>query len=88
MMFLISFVGGSKSAEGGSNPPADLDRGVGPNPRGSKSTGTPAHKFTNHSRLSIKFTHQLLFWPYHKSTLCIKGDKFLKKPWCCVSGAV
>ena len=28
------------------------------------------------------------FWPYHKSTLGTKGDKFLKKPWCCVGGAV
>ena len=27
MMFSLSFIGGSKSAEGGSNPLADLDRG-------------------------------------------------------------
>ena len=42
MMFSLSFVEGSKSAE---NPLADLDRGVqilgGPNLGGSKSAGTP-----------------------------------------------
>ena len=31
VMFLLSFVKGSKSAEGGPNPLADMDRG-GPNP--------------------------------------------------------
>ena len=34
-MFLLSFVKGSKSAEGGPNPLADLDRG-GPNPLGHR----------------------------------------------------
>ena len=46
MMFSLSFVGGSRSAKGGPNPLADLDRG-GPCPladldRGSISAGTPA----------------------------------------------
>ena len=31
VIFLLSFVKGSKSAEGGKNPPADMDPG-GPNP--------------------------------------------------------
>ena len=34
-MFLLSFVKGSKSAEGGPNPLADMDRG-GPNPLGHR----------------------------------------------------
>ena len=33
VMFLLNFVKGSKSAEGGPNPRADMDRG-GPNPLG------------------------------------------------------
>ena len=41
MMFSLSFVEGSKSAEGGPYPLADLDGG-GPNLGGSKSAGTPA----------------------------------------------
>ena len=41
VMFLLSFVKGSKSAEGGSNPLADIDPG-GPILGGSKSARTPA----------------------------------------------
>ena len=40
-MFLLSFVKGSKSAEGGPNPLADMDPG-GPILGGSKSARTPA----------------------------------------------
>ena len=52
-MFLLSFFKGSKSAEGGKNPLADMDLRVhirkriwtgGSNSRGSKSTRTPALK--------------------------------------------
>ena len=39
-MFLLSFVKGSKSAEGGLNPLADMDPG-GPILGGSKSARTP-----------------------------------------------
>ena len=39
-MFLLSFVKGSKSAEGGPNPLADMDPG-GPILGGSKSARTP-----------------------------------------------
>ena len=35
VMFLLSFVKGSKSAEGGPNPLVDMDRG-GPNPLGHR----------------------------------------------------
>ena len=42
MMFSLSSVGGSKSAEGVPFPLADLDGGGGPNLRGSKSARTPA----------------------------------------------
>ena len=41
VMFLLSFVKGSKSAEGGKNPLADMDPG-GPILGGSKSARTPA----------------------------------------------
>ena len=48
VMFLLSFVKGSKSAEGGKNPLADMDRGDGSisasgfGPGGYKSARTPA----------------------------------------------
>ena len=38
VMFLLSFVKGSKSAEGGSNPLADMDPG-GPNPLADMDRG-------------------------------------------------
>ena len=38
VVFLLSFVNGSKSAEGGKNPPADMDPG-GPNPLGGPFLG-------------------------------------------------
>ena len=38
-MFLLSFVKGSKSAEGGPNPLADMDPG-GPNPLGHRYWGS------------------------------------------------
>ena len=41
VMFLLSFVKGSKSAKGGKNPLADMDPG-GPILGGSKSARTPA----------------------------------------------
>ena len=39
-MFLLSFVKGSKSAEGGPNPLADMDPG-GPNPLADMDRGGP-----------------------------------------------
>ena len=48
VMFLLSFVTGSQTAEGGKNPLADMDRGAsgfgpgGPILEGSKSARTPA----------------------------------------------
>ena len=41
VMFLLSFVKGSKSAKGGKNPLADMDPG-GPNPLGHRPTKTTA----------------------------------------------
>ena len=40
VMFLLSFVKGSKSAEGGKNPLADMDPG-GPNPIADMDRGGP-----------------------------------------------
>ena len=40
VMFLLSFVKGSKSAEGGKNPLADMDPG-GPNPLADMERGGP-----------------------------------------------
>ena len=45
VMFLLSFVKGSKSAEGGPNPLADMDPG-GPNPLGHRP------KYSNQSTIS------------------------------------
>ena len=58
MMFSLSFVGGSKSAEGGPNSLADLDRG-GPYPladldRESKSAGGPNPLWHRYSRREIR----------------------------------
>ena len=55
VIFLLSFVKGSKSAEGGPNPLADMDPG-GPILGGSKSARTPA--FRNFSRFSTKIPFQ------------------------------
>ena len=46
VMFLLSFVKGSKSAEGGKNPLADMDPG-GPNPLGHRHVGGRKQKNTH-----------------------------------------
>ena len=57
VMFLLSFVKGSKSAEGGPNPLADMDPG-GPILGGSKSAGTPATTATDWSPFHLWVHHQ------------------------------
>ena len=61
MMFSFSFVGGSKSAEGGPNPLADLDRG-GPNLGGSKSAGTQGKGKKCYVWMKEHFRTITMFW--------------------------
>ena len=53
MVFSLSFVGGSKSVEGGPYPPADLDR-VADLDRGSKSRVGPNPQQTVKSYSSLR----------------------------------
>ena len=53
VMFLLSFVKWFKSAEGGPNPLADMDRGGGPILEGSKSARTPARALYKNKNYSF-----------------------------------
>ena len=68
VMFLLSFVKGSKSAEGGPNPLADMDPG-GPILGGSKSARTAA-PFQNIARSRIPTATQASYFRYFTSRIC------------------
>ena len=75
MMFSLSFVGGSKSAEGGPYPLTDLDRG-GPNPLGHRDDVSSYFKYYQLSSEILDYK-LILFRSRHHIKLFPQRDEHL-----------